>query len=339
MFSIRPMRHVPIFVVLVMAGFMSATTARAAAPGARRSRHRRQLRRSGRLDGDQHRCFRPHRRPRVEPGHVDHRLPPRRGARRHPPDRRRGPAGEAGSGHRLRRCGGASEQRHHLCRPWRADPDGRRLPGSAVAELDGQPHARRPGRPERRFHLSGPRLHSHHRFGERRDPDRERQACNVVWQVGSSATLGTGSSFTGDILALQSITVNHGATVNGRTLARNGAVTLDQNTISRAVCSDGSTTATTGPGGEPPPPPVPAARPPPPPVPAAQLPPRRVPAGRPAPPPARAAKRRQTPGPTPAPVRSYPSPALEPGTPQGTRCRAGPGRSGPHDGAGHETAA
>jgi Ice-binding-like len=75
------------------------------------------------------------------------------------------------------------------------------------------------------------------------------QACNVVWQVGSSATLGTGSSFTGNILALQSITLNHGATVNGSTLARNAAVTLDQNTISRAACSDGLTSATTGPGG------------------------------------------------------------------------------------------
>ena len=75
------------------------------------------------------------------------------------------------------------------------------------------------------------------------------QACNVVWQVGSSATLGTDSSFTGNIFALQSITLNHGATVDGSTLARNAAVTLDQNTISRAVCSDGSTSATTGPGG------------------------------------------------------------------------------------------
>jgi len=75
------------------------------------------------------------------------------------------------------------------------------------------------------------------------------QGCNVVWQVGSSATLGTGSSFTGNILALESITLNHGAKVDGSTLARNAAVTLDQNTISRALCSDGSTSATTGPGG------------------------------------------------------------------------------------------
>ena len=63
------------------------------------------------------------------------------------------------------------------------------------------------------------------------------QACNVFWQVGSSATLGTNSNFTGDILALTSITANTGAKVNGRLLARNGAVTLDTNTITIATCA------------------------------------------------------------------------------------------------------
>ena len=62
------------------------------------------------------------------------------------------------------------------------------------------------------------------------------QACNVFWQVGSSATLGTTTSFVGNILALTSITLNTGANVSGRALARNGAVTLDTNTISVAVC-------------------------------------------------------------------------------------------------------
>lgn len=60
--------------------------------------------------------------------------------------------------------------------------------------------------------------------------------CNVFWQVGSSATLGTGTSFTGNILALTSITLTTGATVTGRTLARNGAVTLDSNTVT-ATCA------------------------------------------------------------------------------------------------------
>jgi type VI secretion system secreted protein VgrG len=57
------------------------------------------------------------------------------------------------------------------------------------------------------------------------------QACNVFWQVGSSATIGTYSNFVGNILAYTSITVTTGATVDGRVLALNGAVTLDTNTI------------------------------------------------------------------------------------------------------------
>jgi type VI secretion system secreted protein VgrG len=57
-------------------------------------------------------------------------------------------------------------------------------------------------------------------------------ACEVYWQVGSSATLGTGTDFQGNILALASITMNTGATLlEGRALARNGAVTMDTNTI------------------------------------------------------------------------------------------------------------
>ena len=74
--------------------------------------------------------------------------------------------------------------------------------------------------------------------------------CNVFWQVGSSATLGTNSTFTGTVLALTSITVTTGTTIDGRTLARNGAVTLDTNTITRTLCPVAeSTTTTTGPGG------------------------------------------------------------------------------------------
>ena len=57
------------------------------------------------------------------------------------------------------------------------------------------------------------------------------QAANVFWQVGSSATLGTDTDFVGNILAFESITLQTGATVTGRTLADNGAVTLDHNTI------------------------------------------------------------------------------------------------------------
>jgi hypothetical protein len=57
------------------------------------------------------------------------------------------------------------------------------------------------------------------------------KASNVYWQVGSSATLGTYSVFKGNILALASITLNTGATLDGRALAQTGAVTLDTNTI------------------------------------------------------------------------------------------------------------
>lgn len=60
--------------------------------------------------------------------------------------------------------------------------------------------------------------------------------CNVFWQVTSSATLGSGSSFAGTILALTSITMADGVTVDGRALARNGNVTLINDEISIASC-------------------------------------------------------------------------------------------------------
>lgn len=63
------------------------------------------------------------------------------------------------------------------------------------------------------------------------------QACNVFWQVGSSATLGTNTIFQGTILALTSITATTGAAVSGRLLARNAAVTLDANIITVSICA------------------------------------------------------------------------------------------------------
>jgi type VI secretion system secreted protein VgrG len=60
-------------------------------------------------------------------------------------------------------------------------------------------------------------------------------ACNVYWQVGSSATLGTDSAVVGHVMALTSITMDTRATIlEGNALARNGAVTMDTNTI--AIC-------------------------------------------------------------------------------------------------------
>jgi len=57
------------------------------------------------------------------------------------------------------------------------------------------------------------------------------QATNVYWQVGSSATLGTGSTVAGNIVALASITMTNGAALHGRALARTGAVTMDTNDV------------------------------------------------------------------------------------------------------------
>ena len=75
------------------------------------------------------------------------------------------------------------------------------------------------------------------------------QECHVFWQVGSSATLGTGSTFRGNILALTSITVTTGVTVHGRALARNGAVTLDTDTFVAPTCTLASIPATGQPVG------------------------------------------------------------------------------------------
>jgi hypothetical protein len=65
----------------------------------------------------------------------------------------------------------------------------------------------------------------------------EAQACNVFWQVGSSATLGSGTRFVGTIMASASITANTGATIHGRLLAQTAAVTLDDNTITNSNCA------------------------------------------------------------------------------------------------------
>ena len=57
------------------------------------------------------------------------------------------------------------------------------------------------------------------------------KAANVFWQVGTSATLGTTTVFKGTIMADQSITLQTGATLDGRALARIAAVTLDTNPV------------------------------------------------------------------------------------------------------------
>jgi len=71
------------------------------------------------------------------------------------------------------------------------------------------------------------------------------QACNVFWQVGSSATLGTGTRFVGTVMASETITANTAATIHGRLLARTGAVNLDTNTITTSNCGSGGTETAT----------------------------------------------------------------------------------------------
>ena len=63
------------------------------------------------------------------------------------------------------------------------------------------------------------------------------QACNVFWQVGSSATLGTGTRFVGTVMASATITANTAATIHGRLLAQTAAVNLDTNTITTSNCA------------------------------------------------------------------------------------------------------
>jgi len=78
-------------------------------------------------------------------------------------------------------------------------------------------------------------------------------SANIFWQVGASATLGTGISFVGNILALTSITVDTGDTLAGRLLASGGAVTLDDDNLTYPPAT------TTGGFGGPPATPIPAS--------------------------------------------------------------------------------
>jgi Ice-binding-like len=133
--------------------------------------------------------------------------------------------------------------------------------------------------------------------------------CNVFWQVGSSATIGTGTVFVGNILALTSISLTTGASVSGRALARNGAVTMDTNHVGFEACAVATSTPTAAP--------TPIPTPTPSPTPVGQTPaptPSPTPVGQtPSPTPVG-----QTPAPTPSPtpVGQTPSPAPSP-TPVG----------------------
>jgi hypothetical protein len=157
------------------------------------------------------------------------------------------------------------------------------------------------------------------------------QACNVFWQVGSSATLGTGSLFQGSVLALASITVTTGDTIIGRALAQTGAVTLDDDLITVPTCTSPTpspTPTTTSPT----PTPTPTTTTPTPtPTPTTTTPtPTPTPTTpTPTPSPTRTSPT-PTPTPTPSPTRTSPTPTPSPSrtspmpTPSPTRTRPGP---------------
>ena len=72
--------------------------------------------------------------------------------------------------------------------------------------------------------------------------------CNAFWKVGSSATIGTGASFVGNIVALTSIALQTGANLDGRALARNGEVTLDNDQVRNSCTAGGADGGTDGGG-------------------------------------------------------------------------------------------
>lgn len=72
----------------------------------------------------------------------------------------------------------------------------------------------------------------------------QAQPCNVFWQVTSSATLDTNTTFVGTVMALTDVEVLTGSTVAGRAMARNGQVTLDKNRITRTACATPAATTT-----------------------------------------------------------------------------------------------
>ena len=70
------------------------------------------------------------------------------------------------------------------------------------------------------------------------------QSCNIFWQIGSSATMGTGSSFLGNVLASSSVTMTTGTSSTGRLIALNGAVTLDGSTVTACALAPGNASLT-----------------------------------------------------------------------------------------------
>ncbi|MEN3315477.1 MAG: hypothetical protein V7605_1711, partial [Acidimicrobiaceae bacterium] len=75
--------------------------------------------------------------------------------------------------------------------------------------------------------------------------DSNASSCDVFWQVGSSATIDTTTQFVGTVMANASISVNNGAVIDGRLLARTGQVSLINDTITAPTCAATTTTSST----------------------------------------------------------------------------------------------
>ena len=219
-------------------GLLTANTS--VAPDGSRSRHGRELRGPGGHDGDQHGPVDDQRQPRAQPGHGGHRLRARDRHRddvRRRRDRAQGAVGPHDRLRRRRRAGAGRRRRPRTSAGSRSRPASTSnasslgLTGTLTLDAQGDPNAVfvfQAGSTLITASASQVRLVN------------GAQACNVFWKVGSSATLGTGTVLAGNILALTSISMNDGVTLHGRALARNGAVTLINDTITAAHCATGA---------------------------------------------------------------------------------------------------
>ena len=248
---IHPKRGRLAAIGLAMAFAFAAFPARCAGcPG--EPRNRRSVRGPGRLHRHEHRAVGAERRSRRLPWDVapGFRVSGR-GQRSHARQRRRRRQGAVRPHHRLQRRGrpaGRARQRpvRHGSRQSDADPGAYSYTSSA--QLTGPLTLNAEGDPNAQFVFEiGAELTT--------APASSvvlvngASPCNVYWQVGSSATLDTTTAFQGNLMALTSISLNNGATVIGRVLARNGQVSLINNVLSGSQCGTGSTSSS--PAGDP----------------------------------------------------------------------------------------
>src|SRR5438477_7835111 len=131
-----------------------------------------------------------------------------------------------------------------ICRA--AQPARRRIRRTEQGRIgpDRETDARRGGQREHGIHLPD-QLDADHRFEQHGDADQRRPRMQRVLAGRKLRHTRYGSTFVGNILALTSITVNNSVTVHGRALARNGAVTLNNDTFTPPTCATSSPVTTT----------------------------------------------------------------------------------------------